>query len=72
MKVKELSSRQLRHCFGGVGTQRIAPGKESHGGQPKRRSKLADAVQHLFTVVALVLGVGSLAAEAAVGGARLG
>jgi len=70
MKVKVLASCQFRHCFGGVGTQRTARGKKGHGCQPERRSKLADAVQYLSTVVALVLGVGSVAAEAAMGGAR--
>ena len=66
VEVKELASGKLRDGFRGIGAQRIACGKKSHGGQPKRRGKLADAVEHLLAVVPVVLGIGSIAAEAAV------
>src|SRR3984885_7065891 len=71
VKVKELASGKLRDCFRGIGPQRIACDKKSHGGQPKRRSKLADAVEHLLGIVAFVLGISSVATEAAVRGTRL-
>src|SRR5580658_3035891 len=66
MEVEELASRELRDRLCGFGAQRIACGKKGHGSQPKRRSELADAVEHLLAVVPFVLGIGSIPAEAAV------
>src|ERR1019366_9027634 len=71
VEVKELASGELRDGFCGLGAQRITCGKKGHGGQPKRRSKLTDAVEHLLAVVPFVLGIGSLAAETAVCGSWL-
>src|SRR5580658_4183567 len=66
VEVKELASGELRDRFCGLGAQRVACGKKGHGSQPKRRSELADAVEHLLAVVLFVLGIGSIPAEAAV------
>src|SRR5579863_657148 len=71
VEVKELASGELRDGFRSLGAQRIACGKKSHRSEPKRRSKLANAVEHLLAVVPFVLGIGSIAAEAAVLGAWL-
>jgi hypothetical protein len=65
VEVKELAAGELRDRFCGLGAQRIACGKKGHGSQPKRRSELADAVEHLLAVVPFVLGIGSIPAEAA-------
>jgi len=63
VKVKVLAAGELCDRFRGIGPQRIARGKKSHRGQPKRRRELADAVEHLLAVMAVVLGIGPLAAE---------
>lgn len=65
VEVMELAPGKLRHGFRGVGAQCVARGKKSHGGQSKRRSQLADAVEHLLVVVAVVLGIGPLSTKAA-------
>src|SRR5271157_4127158 len=65
----KLASGELRDGFRGVGAQRVACGNEAHGGQPKRRGKLADAVEHLFVVVPFVLRIGSVLTETAMRGA---
>src|SRR5580704_15828380 len=66
VEVEELASRELRDRFCGLGAQRIACGKKGHGSQPEGRSELANAVEHLLAVVPFVLGICSVAAEAAV------
>src|SRR5580704_8076435 len=70
VEVKKLASCELRDGFRGIAPQSIARHKKSHGCQPKRWSKLADAVEHLLRIVAFVFGIGSVAAETAVRGAR--
>jgi hypothetical protein len=71
VKMKELASGEMRDCFRGIGPERIPCDKKRHGGQPKRRSKLADAVEHLLGIVPFILGIGPNPAEAAVRGALL-
>src|ERR1700722_10697115 len=66
MKMKKFPSCQLRDGFCRLGSQSIARGKKPHGGQPKRRGKLADTVKHLLAVVPFVLGIRTTAAEATV------
>src|SRR5207302_6613061 len=66
VEAKELASRELCDGFSGLRAERIACGQKGHGGQPQGRSKLADAVEHLLTVVTFVLGIGASTAEAAV------
>jgi hypothetical protein len=70
MEMEKFSPSQLRDGFRSLGMQRAARRQKRHGSQTKRRRQLADAVEHLLAVVAIVFGVSSLTAEAAVRRAR--
>ncbi len=71
VKATERASGEFCDRFSRVRAERIACSEKGHGDQSKGRSKLADAVKHLLTVVAFVFGIGAFAAEAAVRGARV-
>jgi hypothetical protein len=49
-----------------LAAQGISCGQKCHRGQSQRRCQLADAVEHLFAVVAFILRIGALMAETSV------
>src|SRR5438046_10275222 len=51
VKARKPSSRKLGQRLGSVGTQTVASREKGHGRETKRRSELADAVEHVLAVV---------------------
>src|ERR1700745_985294 len=58
LEAVEFATGELRQRLSGVRAQTVSSGEKGHGGQSKRRSKLADAVEYLLAVMTVILRVG--------------